>query len=107
MLAVSLGVPGDAVILEQEAGNTYENVAFVKEILERREWRRILLVSSPYHMRRSLLTFWRVAPEIEVLPAPNLHSQFYEHGAWATLEQIRGILQEYAAIVYYWWKGWI
>lgn len=107
MLAISLGVPGDAVILEEDAGSTYENVAFVKEILERRGWRRILLVSSPFHMRRSLLTFWRVAPEIEVVPAPNSSSQFYAHGAGASLEQIRGILQEYAAIAYYWWKGWI
>lgn len=107
MLAISLGVPGDAILLEQSAGNTYENVAFVKKILERRGWRRILLVSSPFHMRRSLLTFWRVAPEIEVVPAPAASSQFYAHGAWATLEQIRGILQEYAAIGYYWWKGWI
>jgi hypothetical protein len=38
-------------------------------------------------------------------PAPN--SQFYAHDRGASLEQMRGIAQEYAAIVMYWWRGWI
>jgi len=104
-LAVSLGVPASAIILEAKAANTYENVVFVREILSRYNWRSILLVSSPYHMRRALLTWRKVAPEITVVPNPVPHSQFYSHGLGASLEQIRGILHEYLAIVAYWWKG--
>ena len=37
-----------------------ENVAFVDEILREHRWQRILLVSSPYHMRRALLV-WQQA----------------------------------------------
>jgi uncharacterized SAM-binding protein YcdF (DUF218 family) len=106
-LAVVHGVPASAIILETKAGNTYENVTAVREILERRGWRQILLVSSPYHMRRALLTWRKVAPAITVVPAPVSGSQFYSHKHGASLEQIRGILQEYAAIVVYWWRGWI
>jgi len=104
-LAVSHGVPASAIILETKAANTYENVAFVREILARKAWQRILLVSSPYHMRRALLTWRRVAPDVVVIPTPPPQSQFYAHGWGASLEQIRGILQEYAAIVAYWWWG--
>jgi uncharacterized SAM-binding protein YcdF (DUF218 family)/glycosyltransferase involved in cell wall biosynthesis len=108
-LAISLGVPSSAITLEQEAASTNENVAFVREILTQRGWRRILLVSSPYHMRRATLTWRKLAPEVEVTSVPVTQSRFYRHssGGGASLEQIRGILHEYAAIVFYWWKGWI
>ena len=42
-----------------------------------------------------------------VLPTPVAQSQFYEHARGASLEQMRGILQEYVAILGYWRRGWI
>jgi uncharacterized SAM-binding protein YcdF (DUF218 family)/glycosyltransferase involved in cell wall biosynthesis len=106
-LAVDNGVPASAIELETHAANTHENVEFSKRILDAHGWRRILLVSSPYHMRRALLTWQKAAPEISVVPTPAPVSQFYAHDRGASLEQIRGVLQEYAAIVMYWWRGWI
>jgi uncharacterized SAM-binding protein YcdF (DUF218 family) len=76
-------------------------------MLRQRGWRRILLVSSPYHMRRALLTWRQVAPDIEVIPTPVTASQFYAHARGASFDQIRGIAQEYAAIMLYWWRGWV
>ena len=70
-------------------------------------WRRILLVSSPYHMRRAVLTWRKVAPDVEVIPTPVPESQFYSHQWGASLEQIRGILHEYAALADYWRRGWV
>ena len=104
-VAVSKGVPAEAIILEERAANTYENVIFTRDILAGHGWRRIALVSSPYHMRRALLTWRKVAPDVEVIATPPENSLFYAHGRGASLEQVRGLLQEYAAIVYYWWAG--
>jgi len=42
-----------------------------------------------------------------VRPVPGLQSQFYSHDRGASLEQMRGLVHEYAAIVAYWWRGWI
>jgi uncharacterized SAM-binding protein YcdF (DUF218 family)/glycosyltransferase involved in cell wall biosynthesis len=106
-LAVSNGVPASAIQLETHAGNTYQNVLLTRAIAESNGWHHVLLVSSPYHMRRAVLTWRRVAPGIEVTPTPVPVSQFYVHGYGASLDQIRGIAQEYAAIVTYWWRGWI
>ena len=106
-VAVDNGVPPEALLLEEQASNTYENVLRTNEILARHGWRRILLVSSPYHMRRALLTWDHNAPDVTVIPSPPADSQFYAHTRGASLEQIRGIVQEYAAIVEYWRKGWI
>ena len=104
-LAGSLGVPEEAIITETEAGSTYENVQFVKKILGREGWKGVLLVSSPYHMRRAIWTWGKLAPEVETIAAPVQQSQFYAHGRGASLEQIKGILWEYAAIAAYWWTG--
>ena len=106
-LAIDQGVPSSAIALEERATNTYENVRFVDEILRDHRWRRILLVSSPYHMRRALLVWRKQAPDVDVTPAPVPQSQFYDHTRGATLDQIRGILQEYVAIFGYWRRGWL
>ena len=104
-VAISEGVPPEAIVLEERAANTYENVVFTNAILAAHNWKRIALVSSPYHMRRALLTWKKVAPEVEVIATPPPMSSFYAHDRGATLEQIRSLMQEYAAIVYYWWRG--
>ena len=105
-LATSLGVPASAILLEKKAGSTYQNVEFVRPILESRGWTSVLLVSSPYHMRRAVLTFKKLAPGIDVVPTPG-RSQFYRHVSGANPAQLRAIAHEYVALTYYWWKGWI
>jgi uncharacterized SAM-binding protein YcdF (DUF218 family)/glycosyltransferase involved in cell wall biosynthesis len=106
-LAIGQGVPAEAITLETRAASTYENVAFSARILAEEGRRSVLLVTSPYHTRRATLTWRTVAPAIEVVPVPVLSSQFYTRGRGPSLEQIQGIVHEYAAIVAYWWRGWI
>jgi uncharacterized SAM-binding protein YcdF (DUF218 family) len=106
-LAVDQGVPAGSIVLEQRASNTYENVKFVDDILRDHKWRSILLVSSPYHMRRALLVWRKQAPEVEVVATPAPTSQFYDHSQGVSLEQLRGIVQEYVAIFGYWRRGWL
>jgi len=106
-MAAASGVPESDVILETRAGSTHDNVVFARDIADRRGWRRVLLVSSPYHMRRATLTWRKLAPGVEVIAVPTGESRFYEHDFGASPQQIRGIVHEYAAIVYYWAKGWI
>lgn len=117
ILAVSLGVPQDSIILEENARNTYENITFTKEILNKKGWNKILLVSSPYHMRRASLVYNKVAKGIKVIYTPVSNSffytpEFYHVGgrkAWKqiNINQINGILHEYLGILYYLWKGFI
>ncbi|OGX40533.1 MAG: hypothetical protein A3C53_08895 [Omnitrophica WOR_2 bacterium RIFCSPHIGHO2_02_FULL_68_15] len=106
-LAVAQGVPSAAIILETEAANTAQNVLRVHRILTQHRWSRILLVSSPYHMRRAMLTFRKLAPDITVIPTPVPDTRFYSHRHGASAEQIQGILHEYLGLAYYRWKGWI
>ena len=106
-LAIANGVSPSALILETKAVNTYENVIFSRDMARARGWRRVLLVSSPYHMRRAVLTWRKAAPDIIVIPAPSSRSQFYAHDIGATVDQIRGVVHEFAALAYYRWRGWL
>jgi len=115
-LAISLGVPSDAIIVETDSANTYKNGINVKEILRERGWVRVLLISSPYHMRRVSLVFKKNAKEIDVIYTPVSISQFYNYninskGSYffrkTTFQQIKGFSHEYMGIIYYWWKGYI
>lgn len=110
-LAVSLGIPEGSIILEDKAASTYENVKFTARILNEKNWKKIILVSSPYHMLRSSLVFRKVDPGRQVIYSPVPNSQFYAHRDFKyiskqiTLRQIRAIIHEYAAIFYYWLEG--
>jgi len=109
-LAISLGVPDNAIVLEDKSSNTYENVKFTKDILDAQGWGKVLLVSSPYHMLRTALVFKKIAKDKMVTYTPLPESSFYSHGAFniferqVTIRQIRGILHEYLGIIYYWWN---
>ena len=70
-LLVDLGVPCEAVVLENKAVNTEENAKFVRDILAAKNTKcaKVLLVTSACHMKRSLYMFQKYAPEIECIPA--------------------------------------
>ncbi len=105
LFAVSMGVPKRDIILEQNADSAYENVRFSKDIIKRNDWDSILLVSSPYNMRRASLVFNKWDPDIKVTYTPVPDSQFYDKSKGVRLEQIRAIAHEYLGIIYYLIKG--
>ena len=79
VLLEALGVPKSAIRVEGAARNTEENAKRIVRMFECSNVRhnqtiRILLVTSAWHMRRSLLMFQKYAPELEVIPAPTDHS---------------------------------
>ena len=106
-MAVQQDVPPAAIVLERRSRDTHQNVAFTDEILRAQRWTSVLLVSSPYHMRRALMSWHKAAPGLRVIPTPPPKSQFYDHAYGASLEQVRAILHEYVAIAGYWSRGWI
>ena len=77
-----MGLPDSAIIVEPDAKNTEENAQLVAAILKKRvtdpaATSKILLVTSGWHMRRSILMFERAfasiardgGPKIEIIPA--------------------------------------
>ncbi|REK91543.1 YdcF family protein [Streptomyces inhibens] len=69
--AVELGVPDDAILLEPNAGNTGQNLAFSREVLCKAgaEVKSVLLIAMPYMERRAYATCRKVWPEVDVVCA--------------------------------------
>ena len=73
--ALALGVAEEDVVLEDRSQNTVENILFALVELQRIFWlnkiHRVLLVTTAYHMRRSLSIAQYLFPEhIEIIPCP-------------------------------------
>jgi uncharacterized SAM-binding protein YcdF (DUF218 family) len=67
-ILTSLGVAKDRLILERLSRNTYENAVFSKAIVTPKAGERWLLVTSAYHMPRSVGLFRKVGFPVEPYP---------------------------------------
>lgn len=107
-LLINRGIPQSSIqILEKYPRSTFENVAFVKDALERYGVKSILLITSPYHSKRALLVWRKAMPELLVL-APAVVDMPKSSPQWSTsIDKIKVICYEYIAIYYYWYKGWL
>ncbi len=56
-IAVGLGVPEAAVVLEPTATRTAESARAVGALCRAAGWRSVIVVSDPFHLRRSALLF--------------------------------------------------
>jgi uncharacterized SAM-binding protein YcdF (DUF218 family) len=59
-------IPDSSVLIEKNARNTFENVKYSKELLKKKGLQPpYLLITSAFHMRRSLLTFQKMGLQVE------------------------------------------
>ena len=73
--ALEMGVDEENIVLENSSQNTVENILFVLTELQRNfqlnNVHKILLVTTSYHMRRSLAIAQYLFPQhIEIIPCP-------------------------------------
>lgn len=64
--ALELGVPENAIILEEHADSTYQNAVHSKTIVTEKGFNSAIVVTSNYHMRRTMLTFNKVFKDTPV-----------------------------------------
>lgn len=108
-IVVEAGVPPGDVIEESRSTTTAGQAAFVRELIGGRNVRRIVVVTSPTHMRRALELFrseqldavGSMAPlRSDGSPAPPLLLPNVE-----SLALSDDATYEYAALAYYWTRG--
>ena len=98
-LAVGLGVPPEAILLENAARNTWQNAQFSKPILDRVGARRLVLVTDRLHMMRAEACFRQLGYQIEraAVPTPDSHPNNTSMLVFAGRETV--------ALAYYWLEG--
>lgn len=94
--AAELGVPADAILLEERSTTTRENIRFSSELLRGLPAERgidpdnVLLVTSDYHAVRTAILASDMTVPWAVAPAHT--ARYYVIGAW---------LREYVAVMTY------
>lgn len=83
------------ISLGYEAGDTRGNAAETAAWIRKQGYGSLRLVTSAYHMPRSLLQFRRLMPEVEILPHP-VYPEGHDPGAgWGLPGSLVLLLQEY------------
>ncbi len=101
-----LGVPADRIIPEKASRDTYENAAFTFRICRERGFKRVILVTSAYHMPRAVLLFKKTGFG-PVTPFPvayrsgrREHNYLVDYLPGSGLES-RTAINEYLGLLYY------
>lgn len=81
--ALGGGVAPDR-IFHAPAAHTHAQAALVAQLATERQWVRLLLVASPYHLPRAFLTFVRsfttlgIHHTLRLVPAPSAHTPWFQ-----------------------------
>jgi uncharacterized SAM-binding protein YcdF (DUF218 family) len=106
------GVPNDALIIEGQSRNTYENALRSKPIWDARGFRSGLLVTSAFHMPRALAVFRHVGFAVEPAAADFHGGPVLEGGPLAFLPDAAALaasslaLKEWLGLLVYRLRGW-
>ncbi|BCS52726.1 YdcF family protein [Geobacter sp. SVR] len=104
---IDMGVPPDRILIEDKSRDTIENALFSKKVLAREGLKKPILVTSAFHMRRSVEAFRRAGLEVTAVPS-SLRTAPDRAMVWAdwlpdssNLEATSAALREYLGLIYY------
>ncbi len=108
-----LGVPPKDIHTDDKSRDTYENALFVRKIVERLDLKKVCLITSAYHMERSLFLFRKAGfKEENLVPVAvdfkTSDSTFTVYKLLPTaywLEVSSKALKEYLGLLFYKLKG--
>lgn len=104
--AEALGVPADAISLDETATNTRENAANVASIIKAQHDKSIILVTSPYHQRRASIVFHRqLGPSVAIINHSSYDQAWRRSNWWATATSRSLTLSELQKVIYELFNG--
>jgi uncharacterized SAM-binding protein YcdF (DUF218 family) len=103
--AMMMGIPPQAIVLEERSTRTHENAVEIKRILKARSATSILLVTHSTHMARAMASFRKVG--VSAIPAPTDLDEMDAHRPVTRVLLFEKVAYEYLAWILYWWRGWV
>lgn len=85
-LAVQMGVPAKAILIEDKSTSTLGNAHFCLYILREHHWTDAILVTDPFHMPRALFVFESTIEGVHFTGEP---SEAHVKGVKALLKRFR------------------
>jgi uncharacterized SAM-binding protein YcdF (DUF218 family) len=104
-LAMELGVPASAIILETNSQTTHQSAVNVAHLARSRGWSRVTLISDAKDMRRALASFRHEA--LEAHPGADIRWDRRSAMGPVRLSIFANTVHEWVGLAYYRWKGWV
>lgn len=102
-----LGVPGNRIIhiSVEDAYDTVSEALCLGKELQKRHFSRLVITTSRYHTRRAGYIWHRVHNQAFSIRTKAAQTDpFDPQGWWKEGQQVRWVLSEYGAWLFYWWK---
>ncbi|MEK7154764.1 MAG: YdcF family protein [Patescibacteria group bacterium] len=107
-IALKKGVPDIYILRETKSKNTKENALQALVVIKKHKlaFKKILLISKPYHARRLKMTFSKVFPRSQLFVIPiEDDRKINRHNWWKSAEGIAKVMEELEKISQYYNKG--
>lgn len=83
-IAIKKGVPSNDILIEELSKTTIENAGFSAKIIKEKGYKKIILVTSPYHQRRTFQLFQEELPDVKILNQSAQDEDWRKKGWWQT-----------------------
>ena len=100
--AEQLGLPRGTAVIAPEARSTYDEAYNLRKLAQDREWHSLVVVTSPFHTRRTRNTFRKLLPKVTVLVSAALDPGQDPDRWWGTEHGLIATVNETLKLGYYW-----
>jgi uncharacterized SAM-binding protein YcdF (DUF218 family) len=110
MMLKGLGVPASAIVTrETPAESTVMEASILRELVSEKNYRSLILITSPTHSRRAWLVFKKALEEqdVRILVIPSPYSNYNPEAWWKNPRGLREVVPEYQKLVYSFFKGYL
>lgn len=106
-------VPAGEVHLLPMCRDTHDEAVFAADLIRRQGWKRVILVSSAYHLSRGSAAFRKAG--VDVIPvgcdylgiaALDSTTRWYLVPRYNGIQLFQTWLHEELGSIWYWWRGW-
>jgi uncharacterized SAM-binding protein YcdF (DUF218 family) len=103
---VERGVPKDRIVrFTHDGDGTLEEAEALARLVKERKWRKVIVVTSNYHTRRTRYIYRRVFPQgLEVSVASARDGDFDPEHWWEKRKSIKELTREFAGMVVTLWE---
>ena len=99
--ALSLGVPKDDILLEEESLSTYENAKYSLVIMQANRFKSAIVVTSPHHTRRTSIIFNGLFKGIDLTICSVPYDSSHHSKWWKDSHRAMTVASEYFKLVGY------
>ncbi len=107
MLLEQHGISRSAFVTsDRPVVSTLDGAEYIRDLVFKRGYKSLILITSPIHSRRAWLTYKKVfeGTNVRILVLPSSYSEFKTEDWWTQRKYLKKVIFEYQKLIYYTFK---